>query len=165
MLETSTVSQQSSNSERPPGPSSLLAESGSWLTLVARTTLGTAVASRIRAQVLGNLEGGSPGALRLIVQSYGAGCLDAAGLPVEGARPLGSSQWFCDAEELKAGVSVCLVQLARAGESTLVAWVEAPNGLDLDFDALEARPAKALWFGEARVVSGQHRIELRRRSH
>lgn len=159
------MNQRPPNSE-PPSASCLAAEagSGSWLALVARTTLGAVVASRIRAQVLGNLEeGGSAGALRLIVQSYGVESVDAAGLPIEGARPLGSSQWWCNAEELKAGVSVCLVQLAHPGEATVVAWLEAPNGIDWDFDALEARPSNALWFGESRLVSGEHRIELRRR--
>jgi len=117
--------------------------------------------SRIRARVLGDLGLERSEALRLILQSYAPSGLDVGGIPRHGARPLGSSQWLLESEELKARVSVSLVHLGHAPETTLVAWVQA-GGAELDFDARHARPPKGAWFGEARMVRGLHEIELRR---
>ena len=117
--------------------------------------------SRIRARVLGDLGTGRSEVLRLILQSYVPSGLDVGGIPKRGARAIGSSQWLLDADELKLGISVSLVQLEDAPEAKLVAWVQAA-GSELEFDALSARPPKGAWFGEAQMVSGQRQIELRR---
>lgn len=152
---------QAPHSEPPPPSAAELQDGTSWLSLVAATALGTAVVSQLRARVLADLGPGRSEALRLILQSYAPSGLEVGGIPRHGARPLGSSQWLLESEELKAGVSVSLVHLGHAPETTLVAWVQA-GGAELDFDARHARPPKGAWFGEARMVRGLHEIELRR---
>lgn len=152
---------QASQSEPPPPSPAELQDGTSWLNLVARTALGAAVVSQIRARVLADLGPGRSEALRLILQSYAPSGLEVGGIPRHGARPLGSSQWVLEADELKAGVSLTLVHLEHAPETTVVAWVQAA-GAELDFDARHARPPKGAWFGEARMVRGLHEIELRR---
>lgn len=160
-FDESVMSQLPPRSEPPPPALAELSEPSSWLSLVARTALGAVMASRIHARVLADLEPGRSEALRLILQSYAPSGLDVGGIPRQGARALGSSQWVLDAHELKRGISVSLVHLEHAPEATLVAWVQAA-GTELEFDALGARPPKGAWFGEARIVRGEREIELRR---
>lgn len=155
------MSQLPPHSEPPPPVSAELSEGSSWLSLVARTALGAVMVSRIQARVLADLGPGRSEALRLIVQSYAPSGLDVGGMPRLGARALGSSQWLLDAQELKRGVAVSLVQLEHVPEATLVAWVQVA-GVELEFDALDARPPEGAWFGEARLVGGEREIELRR---
>lgn len=152
---------QPPRSEPPPPATAELSEPSSWLALVARTALGPVMVSRIRARVLADFGPGRSEALRLILQSYTPSGLDVGGMPRQGARALGSSQWLLDTHELKRGVSVSLVQLEHAPEATVIAWVQAA-GSELEFGALDARPPKGAWFGEARIVRGEREIELRR---
>lgn len=154
------MSQLPSRSEPPPALTEL-SDASSWLTLLARTALGPVMVSRMRARVLGDVGLHRSVALRLILQSYAPSGLDVGGIPRHGARALGSSQWLLDAHELRAGISVSLVQLEDAPEAALVAWVQPAAG-ELEFDALGARPPKGAWFGAARMVCGQREILLRR---
>ena len=115
------------------------AAAGSWLALLAATTVGDA-ADTLRAEV--RAEGLSTGGLyRLVVQSF-----DATG---GDARPIGSMQRAVTADELREGVHVNLLELrqlpaAQAQQQTplVVAWVEAGKP-DLEFDGRNARPSPA----------------------
>jgi hypothetical protein len=89
------------------------------------------------------------------------------------AHPLASVQRAISAEELEKGVAVDIVQLgesasedavARGGERrprVVVAWIER-GAPDLDFDALQARPAPDAFY--ALAVADDARLVLRRRS-
>jgi aryl carrier-like protein len=142
----------------------------SWLALVATTLLGSGQMSRSRLSVQADVAGGDargqrPGArFRLVVQSYAPGVLDDLGMPLADARPLGSTQRFVDAEELRRGVSVDLVQLEDAAQATLIAWLEWDEA-DLEFDALSARPTPDAWLGHAPADDAGCRLTLYRRTH
>ena len=141
----------------------------SWFALVATTLLGSEQMSRSRARVQADLSGRARGQqseerFRLVVQSYAPGVLDDLGIPMADARPLGSTQRFVNAEELRRGVSVDLVQLEESPEATLIAWLEW-DGADLDFDALTARPTQEAWRGCATAGDGHCLLRLQRRTH
>src|ERR1700761_9091300 len=113
------------------------AAAGSWLALLAATTLGDA-ADTLRTEVRAEgLSGG--GTYRLVVQSY-----DETG---RDARPVGSVQRAVSADELRHGVHVNLLELRQAGGAMteaaqsplVVAWIEAGEP-DLEFDGRKARP-------------------------
>lgn len=122
------------------------AAAGSWLALLAATTLGDG-ADTLRAEVKAEV---GEGDYRLVVQSYDA---TNGSLPGREARPVGSVQRAVTADELREGVRVNLLELrnAKPTESTrerpmVVAWIEegAPN---LEFDGRTARPVAGSVYG------------------
>src|SRR5579862_8127971 len=122
------------------------ATAGSWVALLAATTLGDA-ADTLRAEV--RADGLSDGAYRLVVQSY-----DASRGPVPGrdVRPVGSVQRAVTADEMRKGVHVDLVGLRERALSDVVAapmvvaWIEIGEP-DLEFDGRTARPAPGTMYG------------------
>jgi hypothetical protein len=141
------------------------AAAGSWIALLAATTLGSAAAT-LHAEVR------APGladevTYRLVVQSY-----DASDGPVPGpdARPVGSVQRAVTADELREGVHVDLLELREGATASLmarpvvVAWIEAgePN---LEFDGRMARPAPGSVYGVVRrtAKAGGVQISLNRK--
>jgi hypothetical protein len=115
------------------------------MALLAATTLGAGVYDCISAEISseGPLGADDQEQLRLVVQSYSASSVDADGVPVRGARPLGSMQRAVSSDELQDGLVVQVVQLdeaSQARDAIVVAWVEKgePN---LEFDARTARPS------------------------
>lgn len=136
------------------------------MALVAATTLGIGQFARVRAEVSTGHRVGAGGALRLIVQSYAPESVGADRLPAAFARPLGSAQRAVTADELRRGVSVDVVQLdadAQQGRApVVVAWVES-GPPDLEFDALQARPAANAFYGVADPgpQDGSARVVLR----
>jgi hypothetical protein len=130
------------------------AAAGSWLALLAATTLGDA-ADTLRAEV--RAVGVTEGAYRLVVQSYDA---SDGPLPGRDVRPVGSVQRAVTADELRRGVHVDMVELRQgagtgAAESpVVVAWIEAGEP-DLEVDGRTARPAPGSVYGVVkRATSG-----------
>ncbi len=150
----STRKQRPSKTTRPVA-------TGSWLALLAASTLGNA-ADTVRAEV--KADGLRDGAYRLVVQSYDAA--DGA-LPGREARPVGSLQRAVTADELREGVRVNLLELReRAGRGAgekpvVVAWIEAGEP-DLEYDARAARPQPGSVYGVARRGLGDVQISLDR---
>jgi hypothetical protein len=138
------------------------AAAGSWLALLAATTLGDG-AETLRTEVrAAGLAGG--GVYRLVVQSY-----DATG---RDARPVGSIQRSVSADELRHGVQVNLLELRHGavaqeqGQSpVVVAWIEAGEP-DLEFDGRTARPSPGSVYGvvERAATHGVVQISLDRRA-
>jgi hypothetical protein len=135
------------------------ATAGSWLALLATTTLGDAAGAlhaRVRAAHL------AEGEYRLIVQSYDT---SDGRLPGREARPVGSAQRVVTADELRAGVRVDLLELrgrpaARAAERpVVVAWVEAGD-VDLEFDARAARPGPGSLYGVVKRPAGRDMVQI-----
>jgi hypothetical protein len=132
------------------------AAAGSWLALLAATTLGDA-AGTIRAEVRApGLAAG--GHYRLVVQSY-----DATG---RDARPVGSLQRAVSADELRHGVHVNLLELRDAipgsgngQDPRVVAWIEAGEP-DLEFDGRTARPSPGSMYGVVKRVSTQGVVQI-----
>jgi hypothetical protein len=129
-----------------PSRRSRSAAAGSWLALLAATTLGDA-ADTVRAEVRADgLLGG--GRYRLVVQSYDTS--DGA-VPGPYSRPVGSTQRAVTAAELREGVQIDLLELRQSAEAVgekplVVAWLEA-SGPDLEFDARTARPTPGSVYG------------------
>jgi hypothetical protein len=132
------------------------AAAGSWLALLAATTLGDG-ADTLRAEVRAlGLSGG--GTYRLVVQSY-----DATG---RDARPVGSAQRAVSADELRHGVNVSLLEL-RVGSGVVenvqspmvVAWIEAGEP-DLEFDGRTARPSPGSVYGVVSRESTQGVVQI-----
>jgi hypothetical protein len=146
-------------STRVKTPSRTVA-AGSWIALLAATTLGDA-AGTLRAEVRA---GGLPGAAayRLVVQSYDA---SEGPLPARGARPVGSIQRAVTADELRQGVRVDLLELREtttgsdARGPVVVAWIEAGEP-DLEFDGRTARPAPGSVYGVVRRGAMQDRVQI-----
>ena len=148
----------------PPTPiplrSTRSATAGSWLALLAATTLGDA-AGTLHAEV--RADGiADDRAFRLVMQSY-----DASDGPLPGrhARPIGSVQRAVTADELRQGVHVDLLEL-REGTTAphtdrpvVVAWVEAgePN---LEFDGRTARPAPGSVYGVVKRATKQDCVQI-----
>ncbi|HEY8091279.1 MAG TPA: hypothetical protein VIF09_25625 [Polyangiaceae bacterium] len=134
------------------------AAAGSWIALLAATTLGDG-AGTLEANV--RAEGLRDGAYRLVVQSY-----DTTGgaVPDQDARPVGSTQRAVTADELRSGVRVNLLEL-RGGEQPaqrgpmVVAWIEAGEP-DLEFDGRTARPQPGSVYGVARRASKQGSVQI-----
>ncbi|MDP9033691.1 MAG: hypothetical protein M3O50_02710 [Myxococcota bacterium] len=134
---------------------------GSWLALLAATTLGDA-ADTLHAEV--RAEGVGAGAYRLVVQSYDA---SRGRVPGPDARPVGSIQRAVTADELRRGVHINLLELRAGslppvvGESrpVVVAWIEAgePN---LEFDARAARPRSGSVYGLAKRAAKQAVVQI-----
>jgi hypothetical protein len=132
---------------------------GSWLALLAATTLGDG-ADTLHAEVRAN--GLRDGAYRLVVQSYDA---SDGRVPGHDARPVGSLQRAVTADELRHGVHVNLLELreSAAGSTSerpmVVAWIEAgePN---LEFDGRTARPRPGNVYGVARREGRHDAIQI-----
>jgi hypothetical protein len=136
------------------------AAAGSWLALLAATTLGDA-AGTLRAEV--RADGLSEEAVyRLVVQSY-----DATDGPVPGrdARPIGSVQRAVTADELRHGVNVSLLEIrpsapgAQGRSPRVVAWIEAGEP-DLEFDGRTARPRPGNVYGVVKRGAKQEAVQI-----
>lgn len=134
---------------------------GSWLALLAATTLGSG-ADTLRAEV--RARGLSEdGAYRLVVQSYDT---KDAELPAPWARPVGSMQRAVTADELREGVQVDLLMLREgvaqhgAGRPVVVAWIES-GAPDLEYDARAARPQRGNAYGVVRRSANQESVQIR----
>jgi hypothetical protein len=136
------------------------AAAGSWMALLAATTLGDGadtLHAEVRADGLAN-----KGAYRLVVQSYDA---SDGPLPGHDARPVGSVQRAVTADELREGVHVDLLELRevaaaqRANGPVVVAWIEAgePN---LEFDGRTARPAPGSMYGVVKRTARQGAVQI-----
>jgi hypothetical protein len=141
------------------------AAAGSWIALLAATTLGDA-ADTLRAEVRADgLSDDAP--YRLVVQSYDA---SHGRVPGPGARPVGSAQRAVTADELRQGVRVDLLELRQSASApdtdspVVVAWIEAGEP-DLEFDGRTARPAPGSVYGMAKRSANQDcvRISLNRK--
>jgi hypothetical protein len=138
------------------------AAAGSWLALLAATTLGDA-ADTVRAEV--RADGlAADGVFRLVVQSYDAGGSRQGALPGRSSRPLGSVQRAVTGDELRQGVQVNLIEFARGTETSgdrpvVVAWIEAgaPN---LEFDGRTARPGPGSVFGSVKRGGGHETVQI-----
>lgn len=125
------------------------AAAGSWVALLAATTLGD-VAGTVHAEV--RADGlAHDRAYRLVVQSYDAG---RGAVPGPESRPVGSTQRAVTADELAQGVHVDLLELREgfaepAQGPVVVAWIEAGQP-DLEFDGRTARPAPGSVYGVAK---------------
>jgi hypothetical protein len=135
------------------------AATGSWLALVAATTLGDGV-DTLRAEV--RADGLSDGDYRLVVQSYD----DIEGrVPSRRARPVGSAQRAVTADELRAGVQVSVLELRERAEAPatdrplVVAWIEA-CGPDLEFDGRTARPRPGSVYGVVKRSANQAAVQI-----
>ncbi len=137
------------------------AAAGSWLALLAATTLGDAAAT-LRAEV--RADGLSDGAVyRLVVQSYDAS--DGA-VPGRNARPVGSTQRSVTAEELRHGVQINLLELRQAVTSSVdgqkplvVAWIDTGKP-DLEFDGRQARPQPGSVYGVVTRNARQDAVQI-----
>ncbi len=144
---------------RTPRALARTAAAGSWLALVATTTLGNA-ADTVQAEVRASKV--APGqAYRLVVQSYDG---VTAGLPGAAARPVGSIQRAVTADELREGVRVNLLELREVAQGAasplVVAWIEAGDP-DLEFDGRTARPQPGSVYGSARRLAHQDAVQIR----
>ncbi len=143
-----------------PSRRSRSAAAGSWLALLAATTLGDA-ADTVRAEVRANgLSNGRR--YRLVVQSYDTS--DGA-VPGPYARPVGSTQRAVTADELREGVQVDLLELRRSTNAVtekplVVAWLEA-GGPDLEFDARTARPMPGSVYGLVKRDADQDVVQIK----
>jgi hypothetical protein len=144
--------------KRPPSRASRSAAAGSWLALLAATTVGDA-ASTLRAEV--RAQGlAVDGVYRLVVQSYAAPLAGRA-IPDQTARPIGSTQRAVTADELRNGVHVNLLELGSPtvpsdpqDKPVVVAWIEA-GAPDLEFDGRTARPGPGSVFGSVKRQDGR----------
>jgi hypothetical protein len=135
------------------------ARAGSWMALLAATTLGDG-ADMLRAEV--KADGlADTGTYRLVVQSYDGP--DGRTIPGLRERPRASVQRVVTAAELREGVRVPLVLLASTGEDerapTVVAWVESGSA-DLEFDARAARPSRGSMYGVTKRGRNQGTIHI-----
>jgi hypothetical protein len=145
--------------KRTPAKATRSLAAGSWLALLAATTLGDG-ADTLHAEVRAN--GLRDGAYRLVVQSYDE---SNGRVPGRDARPVGSLQRAVTADELRHGVHVNLLELRESSvESSserpmVVAWIEAgePN---LEFDGRTARPRPGNVYGVARREGRQDAIQI-----
>jgi hypothetical protein len=141
-------------------PSIRSAAAGSWIALLAATTLGDAAGTlhaEVRADGLSD-----DGAYRLVVQSYDA---SDGPLPGHSVRPVGSVQRAVTADELRQGVHIDLLELREAASAprtdrpVVVAWIEAgkPN---LEFDGRRARPAPGSVYGVTKRTTKQDSVHI-----
>lgn len=149
-------------SKTAPGKPFKMARAGSWMALLAATTLGV-TGGTVRAQVTASDSEIVDGATyRLVVQTYD-------GPVARGARPVGSFQRVVTGAELKSGVRVNLLELRESifadspEKGRVVAWLEAGSSGDLEFDGRRARPAAGSVMGQARRSDGTVQISLNRK--
>ena len=135
------------------------AAAGSWLALLAATTLGDGV-DTLRAEI--RASGLARGAFRLVVQSYAG---NEGREPSRWEHPIGSAQRAVTAADLRAGVHVSLLELresvptASAAHPFVVAWIEAGEP-DLEFDGRRARPAPGSTYGVVRRAGRQDAVHI-----
>jgi hypothetical protein len=134
---------------------------GSWMALLAATTLGVEGVGTVRAEV--KADGGlvESGEYRLVVQSYDAREGEVPGLR---NRPVGSYQRAVTAAELRRGVQVNLLEFRRSApeseKGSVVAWIETGKP-DLEFDGRTARPLPGSMFGQVRRALGDSSVQIR----
>lgn len=141
-----------------------VASAASWMSLLAATSLGVSGVNQVRARISAGEEVAGDGELRLIVQSYRRDRLRQGRMPERDVQPLASTQRAITAEELKHGIDVSMLELgpeSSESESVVVAWVEKGSA-NLDFDALEARPAEGSYYGVAQGSGGDVVVRLAR---
>jgi hypothetical protein len=125
----------------------VVAESASWLALVAATSLGIPFAETVRAEIKLPPEAlESEGRYRLIVQSY-----DTLGRPslIPSGKPRASTQRTVTQADLVGGVRIDLIELGEEdarSERRVIAWVE-PGEANLEFDARRAKPTPGSFYG------------------
>ncbi len=136
------------------------AAAGSWIALVAATTLGDA-AGALRAEV--RADGlADAGTYRLVVQSYDR---SRGHLPARYSRPVGSVQRAVTADELRQGVHVSLLEIRVPSEATtdqdplVLAWIEAGEP-DLEFDGRTARPRPGNMYGAVKRGNGGNVVQI-----
>ncbi len=137
------------------------AAAGSWIALVAATTLGDA-AGAVRAEIKAN--GLSDGQVyRLVVQSFERGTSHGPG---RDERPIGSIQRAVTADELRQGVHVSLLEMRPRGPASseattpvVMAWVE-PGGSDLEWDGRMARPRRGSVYGVAKRAPRSDTVQI-----
>lgn len=139
------------------------AGAGSWMALVAATTIGLSAVQRVRAEVSVGSREALPkvsGEYRLIVQSYSASSV-VDGRPLAHARPLASAQRAVTPEELARGVAVDVVDVGEPAKDSavIVAWLERGSA-DLDFDGRRARPGRDAYIGVAAAHREAARVVL-----
>ena len=124
--------------------------SGSWMAILAATTLGAVGANTVRASVKADLAGAADEqTFRLVVQTYHA---RDGRPPRRGARPIGSMQRRVSVAELRAGVNVSVLELQTESDEELpvvVAWIDDGEA-DTEFEGRLARPAGGSIYGSAR---------------
>jgi hypothetical protein len=136
------------------------AAAGSWMALLAATTLGDGadtLHAEVRAVGLSD-----DAAFRLVVQSYDA---TDGRVPGRDARPVGSLQRAVTAAELRQGVHVDLLELRESASASdahgplVLAWIEAgePN---LEFDGRAARPAPGSVYGVVKRGAMQDTVHI-----
>lgn len=143
----------------------VVAESASWLALVAATSLGISHAETVRAEIKLPPEAlQSGGRYRLIVQSY-----DTLGRPslIPSGRPLASTQRTVTRADLVGGIRIDLIELGeeQTADRRVIAWVE-PGEANLEFDARGAKPTPGSFYGVGPSIanpSGSVEIVLDRR--
>jgi hypothetical protein len=138
--------------EKPSHPNPkrrVVAESASWLALVAATSLGIPHAETVRAEIKLPPEAFETGGrYRLIVQSYDT--LGRASL-IPSGRPRASTQRTVTPADLADGIRIDLIELgdeASHSERRVIAWVE-PGEANLEFDARRAKPMPGSFYGVA----------------
>ena len=136
---------------RKRSPAQTVRNAGSWLAILAATTLGVETAAEtVHALVRSDsVPTSGEESFRLIVQSYDA---EGAKLPGERAKPVGSIQRAVTAAELRDGVKVNLLELRQmtsARSPLVVAWIEGGKA-DLEYDGRMARPKPGSVYGTAR---------------
>lgn len=134
------------------------AAAGSWIALVAATTLGDA-AETVRAEV--RTDAPLSGVYRLVVQSYDSTVNDKPG---RYERPVGSAQRAVTADELRDGVHISMVEFrdplgVAVQGPTVLAWIESGEP-DLEFDGRMARPRPGSRYGLARRTLGGDRVQI-----
>ena len=134
---------------------------GSWIALLAATTLGVDGANTVRAEVRADKGLVESRDYRLVVQSFDG---EEGKEPSLRARPVGSYQRAVTAAELRSGVKVSLVELRQAAggqnDGAVRAWIEAGKP-DLEFDGRTARPLPGSMYGLARRAAGAEAVQIR----
>ncbi len=136
---------------------------GSWMALLAATTLGVEGANTVRAEVKADASLASAQDYRLVVHSYDSPDGQVATGRARRARPIASFQRAVTAAELREGVLVNLVELreaAQAKHGSVVAWIEAGKP-DLEFDGRTAKPLPGSMYGLAKRAAGDSTVQIR----
>ncbi len=147
---------------KKPSRAARTATAGSWLALLAATTLGDG-ANTLRAEVRADV-GPSDGSMyRLVVQSYDR---SDGTVPSRDSRPVGSMQRSVTAEELRQGVQVNLLEIRDAmapgaGGQTpfVVAWIDT-GASEFEFDARRARPGRGNVYGVVSRNAQQGAVQI-----
>jgi hypothetical protein len=142
---------------------------GSWMGLLAATSLGLPGASTLHAEVRADMELSEGRDYRLVVQSYDPSV--SSDVPSGRAKPMGSTQRSVTAAEMKEGVQVDLLELGQVAGSPddaargdlakalVLAWVEEGRP-DLEFDGLRARPKPGSYVGAVRRDAAQDSVQI-----